>query len=131
MTVERNTSVRYPGGKKSLWGAGAYLVGYVLTLPFAATRLTNATAATEIPLLVSKSTTLAELLEGAAVPTWKGAGRLFHNAHLVPVTVPCEIARLPPVSRNVVGAADGALSILFLVPPVLLVLAGRLAVGEG
>lgn len=127
MTVDRNTSLRYPGGKKALFGACAYVLGYLITVPFATVYSTRAMRATAISTY-NDSTTLAEILKGVSVPLWKRAGWMFYNAHFVPISVPRHSMGLTSVSVNTVRATGGPLLILFLVPILLCMLAGGLAV---
>lgn len=120
-------------------GAGAYVVGYVLTYAWTGGRV--GTMATEVTAYVEFSSggttvvnepTLAALVGdgGPAATTW--AGWLYHSAHFVPLDVTNSAARFGFGSvPNPVLAAEGPLgTLLFLLPPVLLALAGWLASGR-
>lgn len=120
----RNTTLRYPGGWTSVWGAGAYLLGYIVVYLVAEQRLRIVMQRVEIPISTG-TTTLASHLQGATPPVWKGAGWLFYNAHFVPIVVPRE--RLPLIMVNLISAAGGALVFLYGLPPLILTSAGWVA----
>jgi len=118
--------------KATGWGLSAYLVGYLITyfwkgqyvasiaenvvLRFQATGLDNAWAG---------ETRLAYVLAdtGVADTTW--AGWLFYNAHFVPLsTGEFAYTGQPLASNLLIVAQDPLYLLLFLVPPVTLVLSG-------
>ena len=55
---------------------------------------------------------------------WQLAGLLYYNAHSVDITFP-DVA-LAPERYNYVAGAEGLLTVLFFLPPVVLVIAGGL-----
>ena len=117
----RNTSFRYPGGWKVLWGVAAYVVGYLCTLLAFGREieglLQGATVSTQDdPLAV------ATIVEEAGVSATTGAGWLFYNSHFVSITVPRPDQR--PVLVNLVLEDGGVTVALLGVPPLLLVAAG-------
>ena len=117
----RNTSIRYPGGWKVLWGVAAYVVGYLCTL-LAFGRgiediLQGATVSTQDdPLPV------AAVVEEAGVSAVTGAGWLFYNSHFVSITVPRPDQN--PVLVNLVLEDGGSTLALLGIPPLLLIAAG-------
>lgn len=122
--LRRNTTLRYPGGWTSLWGAGAYLIGYFII--YVVTKQRGLIAMQRVELTPkSETTTFATYLKEATIPVWKSAGWLFYSAHSVPITVPRD--RLPLILVNLIGAAGGALVVLYVLPPLILMSAGWIA----
>lgn len=94
-------------------GAGAYVLGYLLVY------LTQRGSVEE---RLSAFNVVTDLLGGDPIPPWQAVGWLYYNAHFV-------ATRLPgiggPTTRNfIANADDGALTLLYLVPPLLLLGAG-------
>lgn len=95
-------------------GAVAYALGYLFAY------ITQASAIEE---RLSEFNVFADLFGGDPVPTWKAVGWVFYNGHFVDTRVPSLVGGSQ--LTNFVSQADGALlSLLFVVPPVLLVAAG-------
>lgn len=93
-------------------GVGAWLLGYLLVYVLHGSRIRN-----------SFGTDVLEIFTGDPV-TWKLAGWLFYNAHNVAVQVP-GILGIGSGTVNFVARADEpGMTVLFFVPPVLLILAG-------
>jgi hypothetical protein len=89
-------------------GAGAVLVGYLTTVLLTATRALDVAASGPAPT--------------DTLPGWKAVGWLFYNAHGV-------VVRFVDGGGGAVGidfveASGGALAPLYLVPPVVLLVAG-------
>lgn len=107
---------RLPLVRGGLAGAGAYLVGYLLTYLLAGERVRE-----------SALTGLLDFFAGEPT-TWKVVGWLFYNAHMVSVVVPGFAG-----SRTVdlLAEAGGRATLLYLVPPLLLTAAGVLAARDG
>ena len=101
-----------PVGIGAVAGAGAWLVGYVFTFVIAGGRIQDSPA--------------RQVLEafGAEIPTWKVVGWVWYNAHFVDTVS----EGLFGGSSNYVGG-DGFTPLLFVIPPLLLLVAG-LAVGR-
>lgn len=126
--MNRNTSVRYPGGRGSLWGALAYVVGFGATYALVSSRLSWFLSEAAIP---TGSTTfaLSDLTQEAHVPTWKWASLAFYNSHFMDVVA----SGLPGGIRgsrqqvNLLTEAGGVFFPLLLVTPLLLVVAGAFA----
>lgn len=117
-------------------GVGAYVTGFLATYAWLGGQV--GTMANEVTAHVEFSTaettvvsdpTLAALVGdgGPSATTW--AGWLFHSAHFVPLDVTNSVARFGTASvPNLVLAAEGSLvTLLLLLPPVLLAVAGGLA----
>jgi hypothetical protein len=96
-------------------GAAAYVLGYLVVY---------VTQSDQVEEGLSGINFFADLFGGDPISVWRGVGWLFYNAHLVDVSVPSLIGAARSV--NFVSQADGG-AYLFVVPPVLLVLAGLAA----
>ena len=96
-------------------GAAAYVLGYLLVY---------VTQSDQVEEGLSGINFFADLFGGDPISVWRGVGWLFYNAHFVDVSVPSLIGAARSV--NFVSQADGG-TFLFVVPPVLLVLAGLAA----
>ncbi|WP_255192221.1 hypothetical protein [Natronobeatus ordinarius] len=103
---------RIPVTAGALAGALAWVVGYLVTYVLSLEELEASFAAQGLQLLTDDA---AE---------WRLVGWLFYNAHGVAVRIPR--GPFTPFSVNVVDANDGHLSVLFAVPPLLLLAAGAL-----
>jgi hypothetical protein len=117
----KDDAVRYPARLKGTLGIPAFLVGYLLTFLWGAGLLQSVFGKVLVAKKSATPLTLAQFLatHGVSVPTWKGVGWLFYSAHFVSLS--------GPVRPNIISGAGGSLSLLRLVPPVVLVLAGALA----
>lgn len=122
--MRRNTSLRYPGGRKTVWGVVAYVASYLLAYGLSGAWLGTALAATTVTTRDGPQS-VAALLGETAVPTWTGAGWLFYNAHLVSIAVSRPLQR--PALENLLTSTGGSALGLLVVPPLLLVLAGVMA----
>ena len=91
-------------------GAGAVLLGYFATVLLTATRALDVVGTGPAPT------------EG--LPGWKAVGWLFYNAHGVGVRF---VDAGAPVGVDFVEASGGALAPLYVIPPVVLLLAGGIA----
>lgn len=99
-TDERTPPVRYPGGRRALWGAAAFAASYLLAWLVAAGRQSKVfettvnpfggnALTTEYDWLPDEETSLAELgVEPAAVSDAELGGAVLFNAHRVPFSVP-------------------------------------------
>lgn len=94
-------------------GVAAYLLGYVLTYTWQAPAVQESLRSINF---------VTELFGGESVPAWKAVGWLFYNAHVVATRVTgfggADMVNF--VSR----AEDGSLVVLYVLPPLLLLLAG-------
>lgn len=94
--------VRYPGGRRALWGAGGFAGSYLLARVVAAGRQRRTFEATVNPFagdgtagefgwLPDRQTSLTELgVEPASVSDTDLGGAVFFNAHQVPFSIPIE-----------------------------------------
>lgn len=92
-------------------GGLAWLVGYLLVY------VTHAGSVAE---RLRGFNFVVDIFGGEPIPTWQAIGWLFYNAHGVETNIPV-LGRT--VDQNFV-AVEGSLSVLYLVPPLLLVAAG-------
>ena len=95
-------------------GLVAFLLGYVLTYAWKAPAVDES---------LRGINAVAELLGGQAVPTWKAVGWLFFNAHVVATRVPA-LGGGQNVVNFIDASDDGSLVLLYVLIPVVLVLAG-------
>ena len=102
-------------------GAVAYLLGYVITYAWQAPTVDESLQGINF---------VADLLGGATVPTWKGVGWLFYNAHVVSTRVPT-MGGGGGMVNFISQSEEGALVALYVLVPVLLVLAGVAAARYG
>ena len=102
-------------------GAAAGAVAYVLGYLFA--YVTQQSAVEE---QLAGFNFFADLFGGDPIPTWQAIGWVFYNGHFVDTQIPSLVGGSQ--STNLISQADGgSLTLLFVVPPVLLVLAGLVA----
>jgi hypothetical protein len=98
-------------------GAVAYVLGYLLTF---------LTQSGQIEEQLRGFNFFADLFGGDPIPTWKGVGWVFYNAHFVDIEIPALVGG--GRSMNLISQADGgSLGWLFILPPLLLLLAGATA----
>lgn len=94
-------------------GLAAYLAGYLVTY------LTHRNSMDE---RLEVSNALLEFFQNEPVASWQSVGWLFYNAHFVETVVPWFGG---PELVNFVAEGDGGAStLLYVVPPLLLLLAG-------
>ncbi|WP_436909849.1 transporter [Halosimplex marinum] len=107
-----DTDAKRAAGRGLAGGLAAWTLGYLVVYLLHGSSIQN-----------SVGSDLLEVFTGEPV-TWKLVGWLFYNAHNVAV----QVSLLGQRSVNLVaGAEEAALTVLFLVPPVLLALAGAVA----
>lgn len=110
--TESTVQTDFPVEYGLLSGLTVYLLGYAATYSVAANEIFEA---------VSGFNGLLQLFGQSPVPTWKAVGWVFYNAHFVALEV-----ALPggsTVSRDLLAAQNAPLA-LFVVPPLLLTIAG-------
>jgi len=95
-------------------GAVAYVLGYLVVYVTQGDRIEEG---------LSGINFFADLFGGDPISTWQAAGWMFYNAHFVEVESPSLIGGAQ--STNLLMEADGgSLSLLFVLPPLLLLVAG-------
>ncbi|MDZ5809836.1 transporter [Halorubrum sp. AD140] len=98
-------------------GAVAYVLGYLVAYV-----TQQSTVETEL----EGFNFFADLFGSDPIPTWQAIGWVFYNGHFVDTQVPSLVGGARSV--NLVSQADGgSLTLLFVVPPVLLIVAGLVA----
>lgn len=105
------------GGISAALGAVAWVVGYLLTYALEGSTVRNSGAVRVI-----------EAVTGDQV-AWKVVGWLFYNAHFVETTVDVPVFGASAV--NFIAEGEGATWVLYLVPPLVLLLAGAAATLAG
>ncbi|WP_435093020.1 transporter [Halorubrum sp. N11] len=108
-----NRTSRIVGGAAG--GAVAYVLGYLVVY---------VTQSTRIEEELSGINFFADLFGGDPIATWQAVGWLFYNAHFVDIDSPSLIGGAQ--STNLITQADGG-SLLFVLPPLLLFVAGVVA----
>lgn len=110
-----DTSTARVAGGGLAGGIGAWLLGYLVVYVLHGSDIRN-----------SFGSSVIELFTDGPV-TWKLVGLLFYNAHNVAVQIP-DVPFLGGGAVNVVARGDeAALTVLFALPPVLLLAAGAVA----
>lgn len=107
--MDRSDIPLVPG---AVGGLLAYAIGYLVTYLWQAPSVRET---------LSTINTIIELVGGETIPVWKAVGWLFYNAHAVELQVPALGAGT--ATRSLIGT-DGASSLLFVVPPLVLVFVG-------
>jgi hypothetical protein len=98
-------------------GAAAYLLGYLFAY------VTQQSAVEE---QLAGFNFFADLFGGDPIPTWQAVGWVFYNGHFVDTQIPSLVGGAR--SANLIAQAEGgSLTLLYVVPPVLLLLAGLVA----
>jgi len=98
-------------------GAAAYLLGYLFAY------VTQQSAVEE---QLAGFNFFADLFGGDPIPTWQAVGWVFYNGHFVDTQIPSLVGGAQ--TTNLISQADGgSLTLLYVVPPVLLLLAGLVA----
>lgn len=127
MGTTRNTSVRYPGGRRAIWGALGFVISYALCLPIAilgGPRLFETVTVT----IQSETFPLSDFVAPGAIADWVLAGGLFFNAQFVPLSIPVEYnARVVSVWVNLVLENGGIFLATLLIPAVVYAVTGAVA----
>lgn len=98
-------------------GAVAYVLGYLVVY---------VTRGDRIEEQLRGFNFFADLFGGDPIPTWQAVGWVFYNSHFVDTQIPALIGGAQ--STNLISQADGgSLSFLYVVPPLLLIVAGLVA----
>lgn len=125
--MSRSTGLRYPGGRGALWGFIAYIAGFATSAIIVSLYFSRLRSKVTIPL-ESSSYPISELITDAHVPLWKWAGFAFYNAHFTDIMfrgIPGQY-QTSATSVNILSQAGGPFLLLYLVPPILLVVSGAL-----
>lgn len=128
MAPPRDTSVRYPGGRRALWGAVGFVLTYAVMVPVALWKGTSIFEGVTVAPGPIDSTPITEFAAVEQFADWKIAGMLTYNAHFTPIDFPIEVSEgdviVEPI--NLVTTSGGPfVLLLFLVP--ILVYAGTAA----
>lgn len=105
----------------AIGGAAAGAVAYVLGYLFAYVTQQNA-----VEEQLQGFNFFADLFGGDPIPTWQAVGWVFYNGHFVDTQVPALVGGAR--SLNLIAEAEGgSLTMLYVVPPLLLIAAGLAA----
>ncbi|WP_418282217.1 transporter [Halorubrum sp. DTA98] len=94
-------------------GTAAYVLGYLLVY---------VTQRRGVEERLSAFNFMVDLFGSDPIPAWQGVGWLFYNAHFVDTEIPGFGGTR--VENFIAASDDGTLTLLYLVPPVLLLGAG-------
>lgn len=118
MTQRSRLVARFPFRAGALAGAAAYLCGYLFTYLLTIERVRAELARMDVDATLS-------LFGSGGVAPWKVTGWFFYGAHFVDVSVTSSAMDL---STDVVEVSAGDWrTLLFVLPPLLLLVAGALA----
>lgn len=118
-----------PLQRSVLAGVLTYVAAYLLAVGATAGRV-DAVLSVELPGEYAEAHSLGAVLATEPSP-WTVGGWLFYNAHLVPTSLPTADATrgmLSTTTQNLLNAVGGPVLLLYLVPPLLLPVAGYLVV---
>ncbi|MFC7175685.1 hypothetical protein [Halosegnis marinus] len=111
--ADNGIAERVPFGVGAAAGAGAWVLGYLVTYLVASSDIQNSL--------------FGQVLEAAEIGTWQVVGWVFYNAHFVNTNV--DLGFFGSGATNAIGGDGGFTVLLYVVPPLLLLGAG-LAVGR-
>lgn len=117
-TATADEPTRSPANRPLLRGAAAGLLAYLLG--YAGLYLWKAR---EVESALSGLNALVSFFGGDGIPTWKAVGWLFYDAHNVALQIPSGDGA---ASRHLIGG-EGNLTVLYALPPLLLLAGGFLA----
>lgn len=104
-------------GRGTAAGLAAFVVGYVLTYTWRAPAVSDSLRGLNV---------IAGLLGVEAVPTWKGVAWLYYGAHGATTRFPT-LGGGTELVNMVEQSGDGTVALLYVLVPVLLLLAGAVA----
>ncbi len=114
LSTRSDTTSRFAVGAAG--GVGAYLLGYLLVY---------VTQRGSVEEQLAGFNFIADLFGSDPIPSWQAVGWVFYNAHFVATEIPGFGGTR---SENFIAAGDdGTLTALYLVPIVLLLVAGLVA----
>ena len=111
-------TARLPFKKGALCGASAYLVGYLLTYAVTVERVRSELSRMQLDATLS-------LFASGGVAPWQVTGWYFYGAHFVEVSVTSEVMDLS--TDAITASTHNPRTLLFFLPPLLLLVAGVLA----
>jgi hypothetical protein len=117
--------LKYPGGRRTLWGVAAFVGGYLLSFLAVGLRFESVLQSVVVDGRYSDPMSLGTAIEGsqALVPdAWQAAGSFLYGAHFVGVSVPMPSGF--PTTSTLVTGGDAPTLALVAVPPLALVAAG-------
>ena len=94
-------------------GTIAYVLGYLVVY---------VTQRSDVEEQLSTFNVITDLFGGDPIPAWQAVGWLFYNAHFVDTEIPGFGGSR--VENFIASSDDGTLTLLYLVPPLLLLAAG-------
>lgn len=131
MAPPRDTSIRYPGGRRALWGALGFIATYVVMVPV--TLLYRETLLSDViidPGGGAVEEPITAFIDFSSIADWEVAGMLLFNAQMTPINVPIEVFENSiggMGSVNFITTAGGLYLLLMLVPIVVYPITGMLA----
>lgn len=134
MAPPRDTSLRYPGGRRALWGFVGTAFIYALTLTVTALRrsslVRDLTFEVEIAGSTQQEAVHPQFVDFDAVADWEIAGIVYYNAHLAPFEVPAQVfdEQTGVETFNLITNAGGVLTLLVVVPVIVYTVTGAVGV---
>lgn len=127
MGATRNTSIRYPGGRRAVWGALGFVISYVLCLPIAI--LGGPRVFDTVTVSIQGETfPLTDFVAPGQIADWVLAGGLFFNAQFVPLSIPIGYnSRVVSVWVNLLLENGGVFLATLLIPAVVYAVTGAVA----
>ncbi|QLG63022.1 transporter [Halorarum salinum] len=113
MAAKGGVSGRVPTVTGVIAGVGAYVVSYLVTYVRQFGTVEDRLRGINV---------LVELFGNDPIPAWKAVGWYFYNAHFVNVLIPNFGGTR--TENLIASGGDGSLSLLYAVPPLVLLLAG-------
>lgn len=131
MAPIRDTSFRYPGGRKALWGALGFVVTYVLMVPVAVLGREAFISDITVDVHTLTDKPLANYVDLGQLSSWELAGQLVYNAQFVSTEIPIDVGGMTiQKGVNLILRAGLPFMVLLFVPIVVYAVTGALATRE-
>lgn len=128
MAPIRDTSLRYPGGRKALWGALGFVVTYVLMVPVAVLGREAFISDIRVDVHTLSNKPLDNYVDFSQLSPWDLAGQLLYNAQFVSTEIPIDAGGVTiEKGINFILRADAPFAVMMLVPIVIYAVTGALA----
>jgi hypothetical protein len=131
MAPIRDTSFRYPGGRKALWGALGFVVTYALMVPVAVLGREAFISDITVDVHTLSGKPLSNYADLSQLSPWELAGQLLYNAQFVSTEIPIDVGGMTmQKGLNLILRAGIPFTVLLLVPMVVYAVTGALASRE-
>lgn len=132
MVSPQDPPLRYPGGRRALWGLLGTVIVYAIILVVTTfqreTLVSNLTLEFEFHDSTYEESISPLYVDFSAMSDWDLAGIVFYNAHFAPLELPGEVVEesLSVQTFNLVTNAGGPLLLLLVVPVVVYTATGAI-----